>query len=210
MFNFTPSAEIVKYNYKTIDAGHNKVKYRGIDTQRSPFDYIIYQMILSELKPDLIIEVGTRHGGGALYLADLMNNIGKGVVHSVDITDQCPEMVKTHPRIKLFHDGWQSYDISLARQYDNVLVIDDASHVYEDTLYAINKFSKIVTPGSYLIVEDGIIDKLGLSRQYNGGPCRAIREFLRSNPNFVVEQNWCNFFGKNATNNVNGYLKKIA
>ena len=44
---------------------------------------------------------------------------------------------------------------------------------------------------------------------FKGGPCKAIREFLPKHPEFIVERKWCDFFGKNATNNVNGFLKKI-
>jgi cephalosporin hydroxylase len=210
MFRRTPKAEQIRFDYRSIDAGHNKVSYRGIQAQRSPFDYVIYQMIISALQPDLVIEIGTRYGGGALYFADLMNNIGKGHVHSIDITDECSQLVKSHSRIKLFHEGWQNYDLSQTRPYENILVVDDASHHYDETLPTLNKFSSVVSVGSYLIVEDGIIDKLGLTHEYNGGPCRAIREFLKGNSQFQADRQWCDFFGKNATNNVNGYLKRIS
>lgn len=205
----TPEDEKVMFDYKTIDKGHHKVTYRGVKAQRSPFDYVIYQMIISEVQPDLIIEIGTNFGGGALYMADILNNLGKGVVHSIDITDKCPEIVKTHPRIKLFHEGFEKYDMGLAKPYEKILVIEDASHMYEDTLSAINKFCSLVSKDSYLIVEDGIVDKLGASKEYHGGPCKAIREFLPQHPEFEVDRSWCDFFGKNATNNVNGFLKKV-
>lgn len=205
----TPSEEKVSYDYKTIDKGHHQVLYRGVKAQRSPFDYVIYQMIINEVKPDLIIEIGTNFGGGALYMADILQVIGNGVVHSIDITDNCSEVVKNHPRITLFHEGYEKYDLSLAKGYDKILVIEDASHTYEHTLAAINKFCHLVTPGSYLIVEDGVVDKLGVSKSFNGGPCKSIREFLPNHKEFIVDRKWCDFFGKNATNNVNGYLKRI-
>lgn len=205
-----PSDERVDFNYKTIDKGHHKVHYRGVLAQRSPFDYVIYQMIISEVMPDLIIEIGTNFGGGALYMADLLNNLNNGVVHSIDITDNCPEIVKSHPRINLFHKGFEGYSLELVKPFNKVLVIEDASHTYEDTLGAITKFKDVVTKNSYLIVEDGIVDKLGASKLLNGGPCKAIREFLPINPDFIVDRKWCDFFGKNATNNVNGFLKRIA
>lgn len=207
--NITPSGEKVEFDYKTIDKGHHKVHYRGVLAQRSPFDYVIYQMIISEVEPDLIIEIGTNFGGGALYMADILNNLGSGEVHSIDITDKCSEMVKLHPRIKLFHEGFEKYDLQLTKAYKRILVIEDASHIYEDTLSAINKFCGVVTKNSYLIVEDGIVDKLRASKMFKGGPCKAIREFLPEHPEFIVDRKWCDFFGKNATNNVNGFLKKI-
>lgn len=206
---FTPQSELVNYNYKTIDLGHHKVYYRGILAQRSPFDYVIYQMIINEIKPDLIIEIGTNFGGGALYMADLLSIIGNGEIHSIDITDNCSDIVKKHPKIKLFHEGYENYNFDLAKGFDKILVIEDASHIYEPTLDAMEKFAGLVSVGSYLIVEDGVVDKLGASKVFNGGPCKAIREFLPLHSEFVVERKWCDFFGKNATNNVNGYLKKI-
>ena len=204
-----PDDEAVDFNYKTIDKGHHNVLYRGVLAQRSPFDYVIYQMIISEVKPDLIIEIGTNFGGGALYMADILNNLNNGVIHSIDITDKCPDIVKCHPRIKLFHEGFEKYDLGLTKSFGKILVIEDASHIYEDSLAAITKFKDVVTKNSYLIVEDGIIDKLGASKLFNGGPCKAVRDFLPKNPQFIVERRWCDFFGKNATNNVNGFLKRI-
>jgi cephalosporin hydroxylase len=60
-----------------------------------------------------------------------------------------------------------------------------------------------------LIVEDGIVSELGVAHSFNGGPLRAIREFLKSTSDFVVDRHWCDFYGRNATWNVNGYLKRI-
>ena len=51
------------FDINTISKGHHNVTYRGIKTIKCPFDYVIYQMMIFDLKPDLIIEVGTNHGG---------------------------------------------------------------------------------------------------------------------------------------------------
>ena len=45
-------------------------------------------MIICEVKPDLVIEIGTNIGGGALYIADLLDSLGKGIVHTIDIVAQ--------------------------------------------------------------------------------------------------------------------------
>lgn len=201
--------EVVDVSVKSIDKGHHQVSYRGVKAIRCPFDYVIYQMIISEVKPDLIIEIGTRIGGGAYYMADLLDSIGKGVIHTIDIVDEVDLKVKEHKRIQFFTDGWANYDLELAKGYDKILVIEDASHMYKDTIGVLNKFHSIVSKDSYLIVEDGIINELGLEKKYDGGPLRAIREFLPKHPEFIVDRKWCDMFGKNATFNVNGYLKKV-
>lgn len=205
----TKKDESVKVSVKSIDKGHHNVTYRGVKAIRCPFDYLMYQMIISEVKPDLVIEIGTRIGGGAYYIADLLENIGNGIVHTVDIVDEVDSIVKSHPRIKFFTEGWVNYDIELAKKFNTILIIEDASHMYQDTLGVLNKFHSIVSKDSYLIVEDGIINELGLEKKYDGGPLRAIREFLPKHPEFIVDRKWCNMFGENATFNVNGYLKKI-
>jgi cephalosporin hydroxylase len=60
-----------------------------------------------------------------------------------------------------------------------------------------------------LIVEDGIIGELGMKNEFHGGPLKAIDEFLRTNQDFEVDRHWCDFFGRNVTFNVNGYLKRV-
>jgi cephalosporin hydroxylase len=207
--SYVPSGEYVHFNSRTVANGHHKITYRGIPMIRCPFDYVIYQMILNEIKPDLVIEIGTHSGGTALYLADIMNNIGHGTVHSIDIIKMTSNIVEQHPRIKLFTDGWEKYDLVQTTQFSKILVIEDGSHMYESSYGALEKFSPIVSIGSYYIVEDGIINKLGLSGKYNGGPIRAIKEYMKKNDNFIIDRKYCDLFGRNATFNVIGYLKKI-
>ena len=197
------------YTLEGIEKGHQKTTYRGVPCIKCPFDYVMYQMIINEIKPDLLIEIGTNHGGSALYLADLMDSIGKGQIHTIDIDDRSYAEAKKHPRIKFFHNGWESYDVNEAKAFKNILVIEDSSHEFENTLNAINKFSFLVTPGSYLIVEDGIIDALGWTEAYNGGPVKAIKKFLTAHHEFRIDDRWINMFGEDATFNTKGYLKRI-
>jgi cephalosporin hydroxylase len=199
----------VKFNLHTVDKGHHKVTYRGVKTIKCPFDFVIYQMIIFEIKPDLVIEIGTNNGGSALYLADLLNINNKGEIHTIDIENKIDPLALAHPRIKFFGNGYEGYDLDAAKNYETVLIIEDASHMYKDTLNALIKFGSLVTKDSYFIVEDGIVDALGLSRKFEGGPLRAIREFMKGNTDYVIDRKWCDLFGKNATFNVDGYLKKI-
>jgi cephalosporin hydroxylase len=203
-----PEDERVSFNTDTVYVGHFGVTYRGIQTLRCPFDYVIYQMIISEIKPDLIIEIGTNKGGTTLYLADLMNIIGHGMIHSIDITRSANPMTLQHPRVKLFDKGWQGYDLSEAAGFSKIMILEDGTHMYEDTIGTLRKFSPLVKNGSYLIIEDGIISELGREKGFHGGPLRAIREFLAENIDFKVDRKYCDLFGKNATFNVNGYLRR--
>jgi len=207
---FKNSIDKVKITPSSIYQGHHNVTYRGIEAIKAPFDYVMYQMILFEVKPDLIIEIGSRKGGSALYLADLLTLIGNGEIHTIDVADNINSIVKDHPRIRTFTDGWENYDLENAKLFKNILVIDDSLHTYECTSGVLKKFRDLVTPGSYFIVEDGIIDELKLDKSfYQGGPLKAIHEFLYTNKDYSIDRRWCDMFGTNATFNVNGYLKRV-
>lgn len=192
-----------------IDKGHHQTTYRGVKCIKAPFDYVLYQMLIHRLRPDLIIEIGANEGGSALYLADLLEHNGNGIVHTIDIEDRMDPTTKANNRIRFFDEGWEAYDTTLANGFETVLVIEDSSHTYENTRAVIQKFAPLVTPGSYLIVEDGIVDALGITNQFNGGPVRAIKEFLQTTDAFINDLYWTDFFGKNTTFNTIGYLKKI-
>ena len=206
----------IQFNLLSIHQGHLGVQYKGIPALKCPFDYVLYQMLFNEVRPDLIIEVGAYVGGGSLYYADLMRNLGiDGQVHAIDIEDRFPDQVKNDPKIKLFLDGWKNYPLEITKNFDRVLVIEDSSHTAQNTLDVLRHFSPCVTKGSYLIVEDGIITALTQLGRYaesdfSGGPELAIRTFLdESSDQFSIDRKYCDFFGTNATWNTNGYLKKI-
>lgn len=197
-------------NINGIYSGHFKVQYKGVPYLKCPMDYVLYQMLIMNIKPDLIIEIGTLNGGGALYYADLLYLIGKGEVHTINIKNEVyDQKVFNHGRIKFFYEGFENYDLEHAKGYETVLVIDDGSHSYEHVLAALNKFSNLVTKNSYFIVEDGVVDFIGYKDNFNGGPRKAINEFLQTNSDFEIDRSLCDFFGTNATFNPDGYLKRI-
>jgi len=198
------------YGDPSIRSGHFGVKYRGINCVKCPMDYVLYQMIINEVMPDLIIEIGTFNGGSALYLSDLLKCSGiKGEIHTIDIYDGVNDpLILENESIKRFNGGFLKYDITLAEKFKKIMVIDDGSHKYNDCLDAFKKFNELVSIGSYYIIEDSIINKYGYNSQFNGGHWFAIMEILKNNTNYKIERRWCDFFGKNATFNIDGYLIK--
>src|SRR5688572_21435454 len=112
----------VSFNVNSIYEGHHKMTYKGVTAIKCPFDYVIYQMLIWDLKPDLLIEIGTNKGGTALYFSDLMDMIGKGEIHTIDIIkDQADPVLNEYPRIKQFTDGYQGYDLDLAKGFEKIL-----------------------------------------------------------------------------------------
>lgn len=194
-----------------INKAHHHVQYRGVPMIKCPFDIVNYQMIISQLRPDLILEIGTNKGGSALYFSDLLGNLGKGDVHTIDLKQTVTDRnVLEAENITFFEGGWQNYSLSNCARYERILVIDDGSHVYDEVKAAFEKFHKLVAVGSYYIIEDGIIDELDIPKaKFNGGPKKAAEEILQGYPSFVLDEHWINFYGPNGTFNPLGYLKRV-
>ena len=77
--------------------------WQGVQTAKCPLDLWIFQEIITETEPDLIIETGTHQGGSALFLASICDLLGKGEILTIDTIER-PERPR-HPRITyLLHE----------------------------------------------------------------------------------------------------------
>jgi cephalosporin hydroxylase len=65
--------------------------------------------------------------------------------------------------------------------------------------------------GDYLAIEDGSLSYMpGYPQHYGGGPLRAIHEFLAAHPGeYRIDRERCDFFGRNVTWNVDGYIARL-
>jgi len=57
---------------------HHRTKWMGVPCLKTPLDLWIYQEILFEVRPDLVVETGTHMGGSALFLAHMLELLGRG------------------------------------------------------------------------------------------------------------------------------------
>jgi len=186
-----------------------RTMYFGIRAIKNPLDVWTYREIICEVRPDVIIEIGTCYGGGIMALAHMLDNLQKGRVIGVDIThDEVPSIVKEHPRITLITgDACASFNkvTALVKETDKVLIIEDSAHTYENTLNVLRKYQSLVTLGSYFIVEDSICHH-GLDEGPSPGPYEAIEEFMRDNKDFQIDRTRESFF---ITWNPKGFLRRI-
>jgi cephalosporin hydroxylase len=192
------------------DSIMSRTTYFGVPTLKNPMDAWIYQEIVFETKPDVIVEVGNRHGGSALYFAHLCDILGRGRIIGLDLSHKdVPNHVKRHPRITFIAgDACQNFEQvarSISRS-DRVLVIEDSSHTYENTLNVLRLYSKLIKVGDYLIVEDSICHH-GLATGPSPGPYEASEDFVRENADFQIDRERERFL---ITWNPKGYLKRVA
>lgn len=185
-------------------------RYFGIQTLKSPIDFWVYQEILCETTPDFIIEIGNYHGGSTLALAHLCDCLDKGRVIGCDLSHKhVSPQVRNHPRISLLEgDACKSFArvVELIGGDAKVLLIEDSSHTYENTLAVLRTYSPLVQVGQYFIVEDSICHH-GLSVGPSPGPYEAIEAFLAENIHFEADRNRESFF---ITWNPKGYLRRRA
>ena len=79
-----PGTDYFRWFYDT--GVWKRMHYRGVRILKVPSDLWSYQEIFIEHRVDWVLETGTRHGGSALYFADLLQlNGARGKVISVDV-----------------------------------------------------------------------------------------------------------------------------
>jgi len=182
--------------------------WMGVRTYKCPLDLWIYQEILHELGPDLVIECGTAEGGTALYLAHVLDLIGKGDVITVDLV--APDHPPSHQRIQFVHGSSTDPAIvrvlnDAARGRGTVLVILDSNHTREHVAEELRLYHGMVTPGSYLIVEDTNVNGHPVFRDHGPGPMEAVQEFLAGHDDFLADTSREKFF---LSFNPRGYLRR--
>ncbi len=188
----------------------NRSSYWGVKTLKNPLDHWVYCELIHETQPDVIVEIGNASGGSTLSLAHICDLRGKGRVIGIDISHaDVPEQVKNHPRITLIEGdacGCFPAVAGLISAKDRVLVIEDSSHTYENTLNVLRTYSVLVKPGDYFIVEDGICHH-GLSVGPDPGPYEAIEAFVNEHGGFEIDRNRESFL---ITWNPKGYLRRMS
>jgi cephalosporin hydroxylase len=184
----------------------------GLRALKNPLDAWIYQEIVYEVRPQIVIEIGSAEGGSTLYLAGLLELLGNGRVISID--EDRTKFRARHDRIIEITGSSSSPDVveKVCRLCEDkrVLVIQDAAHDKESVLKDLRNYSKLVSPHSYFIVEDGVVDLFkpqdGIG-SFEDGPLAAIEQFLAENHEFVVDATRERYI---LTYNPRGFLKRIA
>jgi cephalosporin hydroxylase len=183
--------------------------YRGVLTYKCPTDMWIYQELINDLKPSLVVETGTFRGGSALFIADRLETLGHGEVITIDIDVQ-PDRPE-HPRLT-YLTGSSVGDAELAEVRKripadgHVLVILDADHSQRHVAAELKAYAPLVTVGSYLVVEDTNVNGHPTAPQHGPGPWEAVEEFLATDPGFEVDERCERYF---LTQNPRGYLRKV-
>ena len=180
----------------------------GAQALKNPLDLWVYQEIMAETRPELVVETGTYRGGSALFLATMCDLLGVGEVVSIDVEPvryDYPE----HPRIT-YLGGRSSTDPDVVDEVReraagrNVLVILDSDHSQAHVEAELEVYAPLVPIGCYLIVEDSNIGRI--RKDLMPGPLEAIETFLARSDSFEIDRDREKFL---ITFNPSGYLRRV-
>jgi len=201
----------------------------GVPIIQLPEDMIRYQEVVARLRPDVIVETGIAHGGSAIFSASLCHLLGKGRVVAVDIEirPHNQRAIEAHPLadVVTLIEG-SSTDSSTIdavksqiRPGESVLVVLDSNHSYAHVGAELEIYAPLVTPGSYIVATDGVMQDLtqaprGSADWARDNPARAARDFAAAHPEFVLEQPAWPFNESTLSSNIthwpDAWLRRIA
>ena len=174
---------------------HGVFTWKGHIVFKSVFDLAIYSMLIEELKPDVIIEIGSGKGGSAVWLADMVKILGlKSQIYSYDINK--PDF--SYPDVSFIE-----FDLNNLNEHvdfpekekwvGSKLIIEDAHVNISEVL---NKIDSKVGKGDYLIVED------------SDGKQKDLFNFIINTKNsYLTDQHYLDLFGRNGTSATNSIFK---
>jgi cephalosporin hydroxylase len=194
--------------YDSHEQTWDTTTWLGTLAKKCPFDLWIYQEMLTEQRPDLIIETGTAHGGSALFLASVCDLLGHGEIITVDVEER---ERPAHPRITYLH-GSSTAPETLERVHARAegtssrLVLLDSDHAKAHVLRELELYAPLVPVGGYLVVEDTNVNGHPVARWHGPGPNEAVREFLARTSAFEVDRERERLL---LTFNPGGYLRRV-
>jgi cephalosporin hydroxylase len=180
----------------------------GAQALKNPFDLWVYQEIMAETRPELVVETGTYRGGSAFFLASIQDLLGSGEVVSIDV-EPVRDDYPTHPRIT-YLGGRSSIDpdvvadVCSRAEGKRTLVILDSDHSQAHVEAELAEYAGLVPVGSYVIVEDSNIGQI--RKDLLPGPLQAIETFLAETDEFEVDRAREKFL---ITFNPSGYLRRV-
>lgn len=168
-----------------------------------PDDLVRMQEVIYHLKPDVIVETGVAHGGSLIFYASLFKAMGHpGRVIGVDIEIRAHnrKAIEEHELFSYLEllEGSSTAPEIVAEVYrrvpkdSRVLVILDSNHTRDHVLDELRAYADLVTPGSWIVSTDGVMEDLvGSPRSQPdwgwNNPRQAAEDFLQERSDFQLK-----------------------
>jgi cephalosporin hydroxylase len=177
--------------YYSSERTWKQTYWLGVPALKCVLDLWIYQEILFETRPDVVIETGTWWGGSALFFASIFDLLGAGRTITIDVQPQPGR--PTHQRITYLTGSSISAEIvtevgKLIEPHETVMVVLDSDHSASHVLQEMRTYKRLVSPGGYLVVEDTNVNGNPVLPDFGPGPREAVEEFLKKEVDFVQDR----------------------
>jgi cephalosporin hydroxylase len=188
--------------------GWKKTSWLGRRVSLSPADMVTYQEIVTEIRPDWIIDLRTGDGGRAMFLASLCSLVEHGQVLSIDDREQ--QDLPEHPRITYLTAPTSGDETSqrvreITGPDARGLVVLGTAAGKRRMVNEFETYQSLVPVGSYAIVEQTIVGGHPVWPSFGPGPFEAAREIVETHPDFVVDPSRERY---GLSFNPSGYLKR--
>ena len=168
-------------------------RWAGVVTHKLPSDMWTYQEILFDIRPSLLVEVGTRYGGATIFFADVMSRVhapsDRWKVLTVDIEPAMHHTARATRGVEVLTAP--SASLRTQRRVEQLrvefpgpmFVILDADHGQANVTLELQVFTPLMVEGDYLIVEDSNLDgnPHPVFPGWGPSPWDAVVEFMAMN-----------------------------
>lgn len=188
--------------------------YRDVMCNKSPIDIALYLHLIHAVEPGTFIEIGTKLGGSAMMFRDVVRMYGFDT-HVVSIDRAPPQVDDRFAGIRFVQGDVMALEKTFAENglFDLPrpwILSEDSAHTYSACMAVLAFGARHLQAGEYLIMEDSVLAELDLADRFDGGPSRALETYLSQNPGvYEIDTRYCDMFGRNATTNPNGYLRRL-
>ena len=181
----------------------------GRPLARPATDLMAYQELISRLRPEWIVETGTGDGGRALFLASICELLGAGHVLSID-EDPADDLPR-HPRITYLaghptHAGTAQRVREHVGDPPNALVVLGSRGNRQRMMAEFTLYAPLVPLGSYVVMEETIVNGHPVWPSFGPGPFEAARQSLAARDDFVPD---LDLERAGLTFNPQGFLKRV-
>lgn len=200
-----------RYSYNFEWLGRPIIQY--------PQDIVCLQELIWTVRPSVIIETGIAHGGSLMLSASMLAllDVCDAIDNNAPLDIRCPSRqvigvdidIRAHNRAAIEAHPLSRYITmiegssiepttiqqvhNLARDGGTTLVCLDSNHTHEHVLAELSAYASLVTPNSYCVVFDTIVEDLPADmfpdRPWSVGnnPKTAVWEFLKSHSEFEID-----------------------
>jgi cephalosporin hydroxylase len=215
--------------WRALLANRDLSTWKGVPFMKGPTEIALYSMLLYELRPKTIIEIGALSGGSAIWLADHLELFQiEGCVYCIDIDlSLLDEKAKTDSRVHFLEGDCNNMGAIMPPELLSGLahpwlIVEDA---HANAVGVVEYFHENgLKSGDYLIVEDTNetiweLDREELDREDSDDQeliekgeqkLAELKSWLMLHENeYLIDTYYQDMYGYNGSKNWNSILKRV-